>query len=258
MRADDHIDETTGPAGAKGIIRAYAPADREAVRDICRHTAYRNRGSHSIFEDGELFADYWTRYYTDYEPESCLVVEEDGVVVGYLLGCVDERRHRKFMIRRIVPVILARAFWRLATFQYRNPNTRRMLYWLLTRGPREEPKISLKDHPAHYHCNILPAVQGKNYYTRMALIFIDRLIALGVPGLHGQVEEPAGQGPWTRMVTSYVNSTGKPVYGLTGEAPSTFRNYMFGEKKPMVNRVWAADTEVFRDWVVWVSKKFHM
>ena len=71
---------------AEGVIRPYRAEDREAVRQICRTTAYRNRGSDAVFEDGEVFADYWTRYYTDYEPESCLIVEEDGEVVAPKAG----------------------------------------------------------------------------------------------------------------------------------------------------------------------------
>ena len=54
----------------RATIRPYRPADRETVREICRRTAYRNLGYAAVFEDGELFADYWTRYYTDFEPES--------------------------------------------------------------------------------------------------------------------------------------------------------------------------------------------
>src|SRR5690554_5943019 len=83
-------DIETGSAGGsralgeRAIVRPYALADRPAVREICRSTAYRGRGSAAVFEDGELFADYWSSYYTDHEPESCLVLELDGAVIGYL------------------------------------------------------------------------------------------------------------------------------------------------------------------------------
>ncbi|MBO6719080.1 MAG: hypothetical protein JJ913_14075 [Rhizobiaceae bacterium] len=242
----------------RGIIRAYRPADRDAVRDICRKTAYRNRGSDSVFEDGELFADYWTRYYTDFEPESCLVVEEDGAVIGYLVGCTDAARHERVMARRIVPGILARAFWRLATFRYRKSTTRRMLYWLVTRGWREQPELSLENYPAHYHCNILRQGYGKNYYTGMAVAFVDLMASRSVPGLHGQVEEAAQGGPWRRMVESYERDTGRPAYETSAEAISTFQEYVLGEKKRMLNRVWATSTPKYRDWLVWLSQKYRM
>ena len=64
---------TDHASGAGAIIRAYRPSDRDAVRDIACRTAFRNRGFESLVPDAELFADYWTRYYTDYEPRLLLV-----------------------------------------------------------------------------------------------------------------------------------------------------------------------------------------
>jgi hypothetical protein len=242
---------------AKGIIRAYSPADREAVRLICRTTAYRNRGSDSVFEDGELFADYWTRYYTDFEPESCLVVEEDGEVVGYLLGCRDTNEHIRVMSRRVVPAVLARAFWRLATFQYRKRSSRRMLYWLITRGWREVPEIPLERFPAHYHCNILRKGFGKSYYSRLALRFLDMLDREGVPGLHGQVEESAKGGPWRRMAEAFLRTTGQTAeLELFAETQSTFQQYVLGVDKPMVNRAWGAKTDFYRHWMSWTGATY--
>jgi len=36
-----------------------------------------------LFTDRQLFADFFTRYYTDCEPENCVVAEADGKIVGY-------------------------------------------------------------------------------------------------------------------------------------------------------------------------------
>lgn len=238
-------------------IRPYRPEDREAVRDIARRTAYRNRGSAAIFEDDELFADYWTRYYTDFEPESCLILEDEGRVIGYLLGTVDARRQQRIMTRRIVPGILARALWRLATFQYRKRSTRLMLWWLVSRGWREEPHVPLDKYPAHYHCNILREGYGKGYYTAMALQFLDRLDALGVTGLHGQVEEAETGGPWRQMVDVYFQ-TKTSFLDHFAEKPSTFQAYVLGNEKKMVNRAFGGNVADYRDWLVWMGKKYHM
>lgn len=244
---------------ARGVIRAYRPEDREAVRQICRRTAYRNRGSDSVFEDGELFADYWTRYYTDFEPESCLVVEEDGEVIGYLLGCKDTQEHIRVMSRRIVPAVLGRALWRLGTFQYRQASSRRMLYWLITRGWRESPEIPLERFPAHYHCNILRKGFGKNYYSELVLRFLDQLDAAGVPGLHGQIEEAASGGPWRQMVEKFLEFTGRAAeLELFSEKPSTFQAYVLGVDKPMVNRAWGAKIDDYRQWMSWTGETYRL
>jgi hypothetical protein len=257
MRAETERKKRTRSREATAVIRPYTPADREAVREISRKTAYRNRGSSTVFEDGELFADYWTRYYTDFEPESCLILEEDGRVIGYLLGTVDARRHQSVMARKIVPGVLARAFWRLATFRYRQPSTRRMLWWLVSRGWQEEPHIPHDKYPAHYHCNILREGYGKGYYSAMALKFLDRLDELGVGGLHGQVEEAESGGPWRQMVSGYEELQGRFLDHFA-EKPSTFQNYVLGSDKRLVNRAFGATVSDYRGWLVWASKKYHM
>jgi hypothetical protein len=248
-----------GGEQAAGIIRPYRPEDREAVRQICRRTAYRNKGSDAVFEDGEVFADYWTRYYTDFEPESCLVVEEDGEVVGYLLGCRDTARFIRVMSRRIVPAALGRAFWRLATFRYRKPSTRRMIYWLVTRGWREAPEIPIDRFPAHYHCNILRKGFGKGYYSRLVLLFLDQLDREGVPGLHGQIEEAESGGPWRQMVEKYVASTGGTFeLELFSEKASTFQSYVLGVDRSMVNRAWGGTIHDYRRWMSWTGETFRL
>lgn len=257
MRAEAEPRKRTRSREASATIRPYAPADREAVREICRRTAYRNRGSAAVFEDDELFADYWTRYYTDFEPESCLVLEEDGRIIGYLMGTTDAIRHQRVMARRIVPAILARAFWRLATFRYRKPATRRMLWWLVSRGWREEPHVPLDRYPAHYHCNILREGYGKGYYTAMALKFLDRLDALGVTGLHGQVEEAETGGPWRQMTSAYEEVQGR-FADFFAEKPSTFQNVVLGSDRKLVNRAFGATVADYRGWLVWTAKKYHM
>jgi len=260
MRADEAASPDDGTrAAGPGLIRPYRAADREAVREICRRTAYRNRGSAAVIEDGELFADYWTKYYTDEEPGSALVVEEDGAVVGYLLGCVDSAVYHRAMARRIVPAVVARALLRLATFRYRDPNSRRMLYWLLRYGWQEDPAIPLDRYPGHYHCNVLRQGYGKGYYSALALRFLDRLDENGVAGLHGQVQEPVTGGPWMRMVAAYRAQFGDAdPLEYFAEKPSTFQRYMFGVEKPMVNRAWGGRVASYRAWLVWAAEKYHM
>ena len=44
------------------------------------------------YRDFESFADMFTSYYTDVEPQHAIVAELDGKVVGYLLSCLDARK----------------------------------------------------------------------------------------------------------------------------------------------------------------------
>src|SRR3954465_972717 len=68
-------------------IRNYRPSDREAVRKLCCQTGFLGEPIDPVYEDRELFSDFLTTYYTDHEPESSFVLEMDGEIRGYLLGC---------------------------------------------------------------------------------------------------------------------------------------------------------------------------
>lgn len=259
MRSDAAAGRPSRRRTPTGTIRPYRPEDREAVRRICRRTAYRNRGSAALFEDDELFADYWTSYYTDREPESCLVVEEEGEVIGYLLGSADTPRMVATMARSIVPRILGLMLWRLATFRYRNPATRRTIMWMLFYSWREAPSLPIRKYPGHYHCNILRQGRGKGYYTAMAVAFADMLLARGVTRMHGQVEEFADSGVWRQMAENYQQETGTShLLEHYSEKPSHFQRVVLGVDKPMINRAWGCKVEDYRSWLEWMAKKYHM
>src|ERR1700730_16957069 len=68
------------------IIRSYRRSDRAAVRKLCCETGFLGEPIDPVYEDRQLFADFLTTYYTDWEPESSFVVEMDGDICGYLLG----------------------------------------------------------------------------------------------------------------------------------------------------------------------------
>jgi hypothetical protein len=258
MSAEPHARRTREPR-PEAIIRPYEPRDREAVRDICRRTAYRNRGSKVVFEDDELFADYWTSYYTDHEPQSTLILELDGKVIGYLSGSANSARQRSIMARNIVPRVVGKALWRLATGRYRQRSTRRMLWWMLSRGFREEPDFPFARYPAHFHINLLRQGYGRGNFHRMVSVFLDRLEALGVDRIHAQAEEPAEGGAWRQT----ANGVGEHLnidqaFEIFAEKPSTFQQYVLGVDKPMVNRVWGATLPAYRQWIAFTAGRYQM
>ncbi len=164
-------------------IRPYRPGDREALRAICCDTGFLGRPVDELFEDRELFADFQTAYYTDAEPESAWVMEEDGRVVGYLIACLDEARHRAFMRRRM-PGMLLRAAGRWLTGRY-NRATRRYLRWLLFRGWRETPRRPAD--AAHFHFNLLPSARGAGATKALFDAFAARLEMSSARRAYGQM-----------------------------------------------------------------------
>jgi len=237
-------------------IRPLEPRDREAIRNICRVTAYRNAGYQVAFEDGEIFADYWTSWYTDFDREHSLVLEQNGIVTAYLLGCIHTRTFMKDMALRIMPKLIMRILWRLATGRYRNPATKRMLRWSLLNAAREAPAVPFDVYPAHYHCNILPEARGTHAYTRLVNAFLDHLEARNVPGVFGQIDEPAETGPWLRMVTRAERMQSAQFYA---ESRSTMARDVFLQPTPeMRNRVWADTPQNYRLFIETASRYFRI
>lgn len=229
-------------------IRPYAAADRPAVREICCRTAFRNAGSDRFFEDREVFADFGTRYYTDYRPEDVVIVEQEGEVIGYLLGCFDHAHYLRVMAWRIVPACIARALWRLASRRYRQPQTRAYLRHMILRGGVEAPPVDTRKYPAHYHCNILRKGYGQGLYTQLVLEFLDRLEARGVTALHGNITESAEGGAWEAL--SATCPDGEAVY--RAEVATQMFQAVTGDMRPMVNRVWGESVERYRIWITWL------
>lgn len=239
------------------VVRSYTSADRAAVRKICCDTAYRNKGSEFLFEDREIHADYWSSYYTDVTPDEVRVVELDGTVIGYFFGCTDTNAFRRYMARRIVPSCLLRAVWRLATGRYKTPQTRRYLWFMITRAAREEAEMDMDRFPAHYHCNLTEASRGQKLYTEMTLDFLDRIEARGITGIHGFITEPATRGIWDMFEKRYSKKM-NPQNVMRTEKPTRAMEYIAGDPTPMVNRGWGCDIELYRDYMHFLRDKIRI
>jgi len=237
-------------------IRSYCSEDREAVRTICKITAFRNRGYSIFFEDGELFADYWTDAYLRFEPDLCFVAEKEGKVVGYLLGCSDSNRFFNLMKKKILPELLIKLLSRLLTFRYRDPQTFRSLRWAILKSRKEFPLIPLDRFPAHFHANIMREGSFQQGYSTLLLRFLDELEKRSVPGLYGIVLEPVAGGTFSKLF-SKVNAIGlkKEYYS---ESPSSMYKFVLHDQTPMVNRVYASSLEIYRGFVHYISKCYNL
>ncbi len=166
-------------------IRPYAPADRPYVRNICCETGFMGRPVDPVFCDREAFADFFTRYYTDWEPDHALVAEADGRVVGYLLGCLHFRRYA--VVQPLLALICTapRVLWRLAAGRY-GPESRRFLQWFLLRSWRETPRRPAGC--AHFHVNFLPEWRRTAPARAIIFSFLESLPRRGAKGVYGQIQ----------------------------------------------------------------------
>ncbi len=146
------------------IIRPYSPADREAVRHICCETGFSGKPVDPLFCDRDVFADFFTRYYTDWEPESSFVGEVDGQVVAYLTVCVRYHYHFWVNCYLLLGIIAPKVVWRLLRGRY-NRQSRRFLYWSLFKGSRETPRAPKK--AGHFHFNVLSEYRNMGIALRL-------------------------------------------------------------------------------------------
>jgi len=199
-------------------VRAYRPADRAAVRRICADTACFGRPIEPVFADRELFADALLGGFTDYEPESCFVAEEEGQVVGYLAGVLDGRRARRVFARRVLPRLVRRvllrghwlrpSFWRL------------MLAAALVARPRSRAVAAgLAGHPATLHLNLDERARGRGAGSALLAAFLDCARARGVRGIHVSVATDGGRRFFAKH--GFARLAGHPAPGLAppGEQP---------------------------------------
>ncbi|GAB4173004.1 MAG: hypothetical protein Fur0032_12500 [Terrimicrobiaceae bacterium] len=162
-------------------VRGYEPKDRDVVRWLCCETGYLGKPIDPVFEDRELFADYLTSYYTDVEPESCFVLEQEGQVKGYLLGSRRPALQQWHSLRMNLSLAW-RAFWRYRSYR---PATREFIGWILRNSWREVPAAPRRT--AHFHFNVLPEAQSVAGTKALMDSYFNFLQRHGEPAVFGQL-----------------------------------------------------------------------
>lgn len=162
-------------------IRNYRASDREAVRRLCCDTGFLGEPIDPVYEDRELFADFLTTYYTDHEPESSFVVEVNGELRGYLLGCRKPLLNQLYSFYQNI-CLSARALLRYRRY---NPVSRRFIRWIVMNGWREVPAAPRRT--PHFHINLLP--DARKIATTRALFsaYFGYLYRMGEKRVYGQI-----------------------------------------------------------------------
>ncbi len=162
-------------------IRSYRKTDREAVRRLCCDTGFLGTPIDPVYEDRQLFADFLTTYYTDWEPESSFVIEIDGEIRGYLLGSRKPLRNQLYSFWQNVSLFL-KALTRY--FRY-NGASRRFVLWILVNGWREVPAAPRR--VPHFHINLLPDARKMSTTRALISAYLSYLYRCGEKRVYGQI-----------------------------------------------------------------------
>ena len=162
-------------------IRKFARGDRERVRELCCETGFLGNPIDPIFEDRELFADYLTAYYTDWEPESAWVLLVGGELKGYLLGSRHPLRQQCYAFYQNVSLLL-RGIWRYAGY---GAASKKFVQWIVRTAWREVPAAPRRT--AHFHINLL--AEARQVATTRALMdsYLAYLAECGEKRVYGQM-----------------------------------------------------------------------
>jgi len=166
------------------LIRRYIPRDRGAVRDLAIVCADQRIFPSCLSRHHGLVSDVLTRYYLDFEPESCWVADDpDNGIVGYLFGCLSTARRCRVMASRIMPAVILRAVLTGAAFSC--PVGRLagagLRSWLRGRPVKSQ---SASAYPAHLHVGVHEDCRRHRLGEELVRHFVAQARNEGIPGIH--------------------------------------------------------------------------
>jgi ribosomal protein S18 acetylase RimI-like enzyme len=190
-------------------LRQYAPADIEALREICLRTGAAGRDATELVSNPQLPGDVYAAPYGVLEPTSVLVLENGADhVVGYVLGALDtasfearcEMEWWPLMRDRYPFGVGARPLDRFFLTQVHEP-------------PSTEPGL-LAHYPSHLHINLLPEMQGSGWGRSMIEAMLELLTSRGSIGVHLGVDadNDAAQKFYTRLGFKHLHSDSNELH----------------------------------------------
>ena len=169
-------------------IRAYQAEDRQALRTLCCDVADRGESIENFFPDRDVAADMLTKYYTDYEPQSTFIAQSDGRLIGYINGCMDNRRYGLAMFFLLMPAVLIKAFKRGLFFR---PEICQLLAGMLKNWRRifVWRKKSFHSHQGHLHIGIMKDFRGQQVGGNLINALVDHAQGVGIGELAASVHD---------------------------------------------------------------------
>lgn len=146
-------------------IREARFEDTDRVKYICIQTADEKAKTDKA--TGEIIANVYSTYYVREEPETCFVLEDNSLVVGYIICSTNVKKFksnfRKIDLEEVKKIRKSAGLenW-FIPFPY---------------------MVFKKNYPAHLHINLLDAYQGKGYGTELMNTLLTKLKEKNIKGV---------------------------------------------------------------------------
>ncbi|HUQ54242.1 GNAT family N-acetyltransferase [Lentzea sp.] len=184
------------------MIRAYRPADLNALYDICLDTGNGGQGVRHLFDDARLMGHVHVGPYVAFEPDLAVVAEDDDGVCGYAVAASDTEAFEDRCDRDWWPDLRVR--------YPLTPDANRIVQQI--HHPARVDPIMVRDYPAHMHANLLPRAKGKGLGGALVRALLERL----EKGVHVHVRHHNTHaiGFWEHVGFRVIDSADELVLGL--------------------------------------------
>lgn len=134
------------------------------------------------FYDQKLFSYLFCLYYPKYEVGHCFVAEDQGLIVGYILGTPDTACQERLFLAKMGWRILFRVLF-ITPLRYRQ-DLKLILKFLRSSGSTAPQTEINQRYPAHLHIDILDEYQRQGIGGGLMKCFETHMKHLKVPGIH--------------------------------------------------------------------------
>ena len=163
-------------------IRKYEPRDRQDIRRISYATALLGEPQRYI-DHQEIIADALTLYFTDREPESCLVASQAGKIVGFLNGTKRAADMLRIFSLELAPYVFLKALREGMFLERKTLCFSLHCLWSFFKG-EFFTKDFTKHYPALFHINVDKNFQGIHIGSQLVQRYFGYLKENGIPGVY--------------------------------------------------------------------------
>lgn len=164
------------------LIRTAEESDLDSLYDVCLRTGDAGEDGSHLYDNPRLLGEIYVGPYVMLPSGFGFTVVDNGYPAGYLLGTLDTRRFE---------ADCETAWWPELRERYTDPglNPTTLDAELITDLYR--PQLASDEvvdrFPAHFHIDLLPAIQGKGVGPLMMDRLFSTLKASDSPGVHMDV-----------------------------------------------------------------------